>query len=115
MNSLRFIGKQCLMLAASLLLACAGLAQDAAKQAVAVDLLVKGATIVTMDPQRHVIENGFLAVRGDEIIAIGQNSAEAFPKGVTAKETIDATGQADYPRADQRAHAHSDGADARVD
>jgi 5-methylthioadenosine/S-adenosylhomocysteine deaminase len=97
MNSLRFIGKQCLMLAASLLLACAGLAQDAAKQAVAVDLLVKGATIVTMDPQRHVIENGFLAVRGDEIIAIGQNSAEAFPKGVTAKETIDATGKLIIP------------------
>ena len=85
------------MLAASLLLACAGLAQDAAKQAVAVDLLVKGATIVTMDPQRHVIENGFLAVRGDEIIAIGQNSAEAFPKGVTAKETIDATGKLIIP------------------
>ena len=93
MNSFRSIGKKLFILAASLLLASVGLAQDAAKQAVSVDLLVKGATIVTMDPQRRVIENGFLAVRGDEIIAIGQNPAEAFPKGVTAKETIDATGK----------------------
>ena len=81
MNSFRSTGKKLFILAASLLLASVGLAQDAAKQAVSVDLLVKGATIVTMDPQRHVIENGFLAVRGDEIIAIGQNPAEAFPEG----------------------------------
>jgi 5-methylthioadenosine/S-adenosylhomocysteine deaminase len=97
MNSFCSIGRLSLILTASLLFASAGHAQDAAKQAVAVDLLVKGATIVTMDSQRHVIENGFIAVRGDEIIAIGQNPAEAFPKGVTAKETIDATGKLIIP------------------
>ena len=93
MNPFRPTGNQLFLLAASLLLASAGLAQDAARQGVAVDLLVKGATIVTMDSQRHVIENGFLAVRGDEIIAIGKNTAEAFPNGVTARETMDATGK----------------------
>src|SRR5215469_8358666 len=68
---------------------CAGtaFAQDATKQAVSVDLLVKGATIVTMDTERRVIENGFLAVRGDEIVAIGQDPAVSFAKGLTAKET----------------------------
>ena len=93
MNPKRAFCIQLILIAASLLISSATAAQDAAKQAVAVDLLVKGATIVTMDPQRHVLENGFLAVRGDEIIAIGQNPAEAFPKGFTAKETVDATGK----------------------
>jgi 5-methylthioadenosine/S-adenosylhomocysteine deaminase len=72
-------------------------AQQATKEAVSVDLLVKGATIVTMDAQRHVIENGFLAVRGGEIVAIGQSPAEVFPKGLIAKETIDATGKLVMP------------------
>jgi 5-methylthioadenosine/S-adenosylhomocysteine deaminase len=69
------------------------LGQEGSKQAVSVDLLVKGATIVTMDSERRVLENGFLAVRGDAIIAIGQNPAAAFPKGVEAKQTIEATGK----------------------
>jgi len=85
-----------ILLTASLLFASAALAQDTPKQAVSVDLLVKGATIVTMDPDRRVLENGFLAVRGDEIIAIGPNAA-AFPKGLVAKETIDATGKLIMP------------------
>ena len=93
MNPKRAFCFQLVLIVASLLLSSAVAAQDSAKQPVAVDLLVKGATIVTMDSQRHVIENGFIAVRGDEIIAIGQNPAEAFPNGFTAKETIDATGK----------------------
>jgi 5-methylthioadenosine/S-adenosylhomocysteine deaminase len=72
-------------------------AQESAKQAVSVDLLVRDATIVTMDPERRVIENGFLAVRGDEIIALGGNRAEVFPKGVQAQQTIDATGRLIIP------------------
>ena len=93
MNPKRAFCFQLVLIVASLLLSSAVAAQASAKQPVAVDLLVKGATIVTMDSQRHVIENGFIAVRGDEIIAIGQNPAEAFPNGFTAKETIDATGK----------------------
>jgi len=72
-------------------------AQEMAKQAVSVDLLVKGATIVTMDAERHVIENGFIAVRGDQIIAVGQNPAEFAPKGLIAKETVDAGGKLIIP------------------
>jgi 5-methylthioadenosine/S-adenosylhomocysteine deaminase len=71
--------------------------QEAPKEAVSVDLLVRGATIVTMDPQRHVLENGYLAVRGDQIYTLGQNPLTDFPKGLTAKQTIDANGKLIIP------------------
>ena len=67
-----------------------GVAQDVAKQAVGVDLLITNATIVTMDGERRIIEHGQIAVRGDSIYAIGDNSL--FPKGVQAKQIIDAKG-----------------------
>jgi 5-methylthioadenosine/S-adenosylhomocysteine deaminase len=97
MNPSRALRNQYLFLAACLLFASAAIAQDAAKQAVSVDLLVKGATVVTMDANRRVLENGFLAIRGDEIIAVGSNAGAVFPKGITAKQTIDATGKLIMP------------------
>ena len=36
-----------------------------------VDLLVTGGTVVTMDAQRRVLENGAIAIRGDTIVAVG--------------------------------------------
>src|SRR5262252_1556974 len=72
-------------------------AQESAKEAVSVDLLVRGATIVTMDADRHVFESGYLAVRGDEIYAIGQDVRLAFPNGYNAKETVDAAGKLNIP------------------
>jgi 5-methylthioadenosine/S-adenosylhomocysteine deaminase len=97
MNPSRALRNQFLCLAVCLLLSSAAFAQDAAKQAVNVDLLVKGATLVTMDSNRRVLENGFIAVRGDEIVAIGPDVTAAFPKGVTAKQTIDASGKLIIP------------------
>jgi 5-methylthioadenosine/S-adenosylhomocysteine deaminase len=73
------------------------LAQSEVKEAVSVDLLVTGATIVTMDHERRVIENGAIAVRGDSIVAIGPRDASFFPKGITAKQTIDAKGKLIMP------------------
>ena len=72
-------------------------AQESPKEAVSVDLLVRGATIVTMDPERHVIENGYIAVRGDSIYAVGQNPASDYPKGLNAKQTIEANGRLILP------------------
>jgi 5-methylthioadenosine/S-adenosylhomocysteine deaminase len=72
-------------------------AQADTKQAVSVDLLVTGATIVTMDPQRQVIENGVIAVRGDTIIAVGPDVSSFAPKGIIAKQTIDAKGKLIMP------------------
>ena len=98
MNRFQALSHQIFIFAACLLFASStALAQDVPKQPVSVDLLVKGATIVTMDSNRRVLENGFLAVRGDEIVAIGQDVAVAFPKGITAKQTMDATGKLIIP------------------
>jgi 5-methylthioadenosine/S-adenosylhomocysteine deaminase len=72
-------------------------AQAPAKEAVSFDLLVTGATIVSMDSDRRVIENGFLAVRGDEIVAMGQDVTLRYPKGIVAKTLIDASGKLIIP------------------
>src|SRR5690242_12817552 len=97
MKFARLFCNQIILLTGFLAFSSAALGQDATKQAVSVDLLVKGATIVTMDANRRVLENGFLAVRGDEIIAVGPDATAAFPKGFTAKQTIDATGKLVIP------------------
>jgi len=86
----------CLLMVSTLAAPVQLSAQETARP-LPVDLLVKGATIVTMDSDRHVIENGFLAIRGDKIIAIGQDPAAVFPKGLAAKQTIDATGKLIIP------------------
>src|SRR5215472_12465195 len=72
-------------------------AQTPSQEAVSVDLLITGATIVTMDADRRVVEGGFLAVRGDSVVAIGEQAAIAFPKGVNAARTIDARGKIVLP------------------
>ncbi len=97
MNLFRLLVQRIPLLTGLSLFCLSATAQEPAKQAVSADLLVKGATIVTMDPDRHVYENGFIAVRGDEIIAIGQDAAITFPKGLVAKETIDASGKLIIP------------------
>ena len=103
MRILRTLNQRIILYAACLLLLCAFgvsmrlFAQEAPKHAVSVDLLINNATIVTMGPERHVIENGFLAVRGDQIYAVGSNPFAVFPKGVDAKQTIDATGKLIIP------------------
>lgn len=53
----------------------------------AVDLLITGATIVTMDAERRVITDGALAVTGDRIAAIGKR-VDLEPQ-LRASEVID--------------------------
>src|SRR5690242_9183039 len=61
------------------------------KQAVSVDLLITNATIVTMDADLRIIENGQLAISGDEIFYVGPAKNKIpFPKGIQAKQTFDA-------------------------
>jgi 5-methylthioadenosine/S-adenosylhomocysteine deaminase len=55
-----------------------------------VDLLVTGGTVITMDAQRRVIDDGAVAVRGDSIVAVGTR-AELEVK-YDAVKTIDAHG-----------------------
>ena len=97
MNSRRIICKPLCWVIAWLVCGSFANAQDVSKQAASFDLLVTGATIVSMDGDRHVFENGFLAIRGDEIVDIGQDVALRYPKGVTAKTRIDASGKLIIP------------------
>ncbi len=60
-----------------------------------VDLLVVGGTIVTMDPQRRILEDGAVAVRGDTIVAVGPR-AEVEGKYVSARR-LDARGKLVLP------------------
>jgi len=58
----------------SCLIGCPRLAPAAGEgtpQRLPVDLMIEGGTVVTMDSERRIIENGALAVRGDTILAVG--------------------------------------------
>ncbi|MBR4875311.1 MAG: amidohydrolase, partial [Clostridia bacterium] len=59
------------------------------------DLLIRNAVIVTVDPQHRVFENGYIAVRGNTIAAIG--AMEELPEEVQAAKVIDAKGKAVLP------------------
>src|SRR5580692_656380 len=69
-----------------------------------VDLLVIGGTVVTMDGQRRVIENGAVVILGDSIVAVGPR-AEIESK-FEAAHTIDAHGSLMLPGL-INGHAHA--------
>jgi cytosine/adenosine deaminase-related metal-dependent hydrolase len=70
----------------------------------AIDLLIDGGTVVTVDGERRVIEDGAVAVRGDRIVAVG-GSAELRAR-FDAREVIDARRMAVLPGLiDSHAHA----------
>ncbi len=76
----------------------------AAPQKEHVDLIVAGGTVVTMDSAKRVIEDGAVAVRGDEIIAIGKRDEIAARYDAT--RTIDAHGRIVMPGL-INSHAHA--------
>jgi 5-methylthioadenosine/S-adenosylhomocysteine deaminase len=61
----------------------------------AVDIIVSGGTVVTMDATRRVIEDGSIAVKGGRIVSVGPR-AEVEAK-YTARERVDARGKVVVP------------------
>ncbi|HVG55677.1 MAG TPA: amidohydrolase [Vicinamibacterales bacterium] len=60
-----------------------------------VSLLVTNATVVTMDPERQVLERGAVAIDGSEIVAVGP-TADVTAR-IRAQDTLDAAGQIVLP------------------
>jgi 5-methylthioadenosine/S-adenosylhomocysteine deaminase len=57
-----------------------------------VDLLITGGTVVTMDADRRIIENGYVIVKGDSIVAVGEGLPQ-MPNGpIFTKQAIEAKG-----------------------
>ncbi len=54
---------------------------------VSADLMIAGATLITMNAERHVIEDGAIAIRGDRIVAVGKRAA--LEREVLAEQTLD--------------------------
>ncbi|MDX2044392.1 MAG: amidohydrolase [Acidobacteriota bacterium] len=69
-----------------------------------VDLLITGGTVVTMDGERRIFDNGFVAIRGERIVAVG-DAAQLAAKNYQAKQTIDARGKIVLPGL-VNAHGH---------
>ena len=54
---------------------------------IAADLLIAGATLITMNAERHVVTDGALAMRGNRIVAVGKRAA--LEREVNAKQVLD--------------------------
>jgi 5-methylthioadenosine/S-adenosylhomocysteine deaminase len=73
----------------------AGTDAQAARARERADLVVTGGTVVTMDGERRVVENGAVAVRGGRIVGVG--TAGELARRFTARQTVDARGRAVIP------------------
>jgi 5-methylthioadenosine/S-adenosylhomocysteine deaminase len=82
----------CVLVAGAALFAASAVAQEKREQA---DLVIAGGTVVTMDPERRILEDGAVAVRGDAILDVGPR-AQIEAKFAAAKH-IDATGHLVLP------------------
>jgi 5-methylthioadenosine/S-adenosylhomocysteine deaminase len=76
----------------SIFFSSSSLAQNGRSSA---DIVILGGTVVTMDKDHRVIENGGVAIRADKIVAIG--TAAEIVRHYRPGQTIDATGKAIIP------------------
>jgi 5-methylthioadenosine/S-adenosylhomocysteine deaminase len=69
-----------------------------------IDLLIQNGIIVTMDPERRILENGAIAIDGDRIVAVGESADLAAQ--YEARQVIDAHHKLAMPGIID-AHAHA--------
>lgn len=70
---------------------------------VMVDVLLHGGTVITMNAQREVFQEGAVAVQGNTIVAV--DSAETLRQRYTARESVDCSNQIIIPGL-VNAHTH---------
>jgi 5-methylthioadenosine/S-adenosylhomocysteine deaminase len=83
-----YMGMRLLLLVTSIGVGLAGVPEAYAQNRV--DLLVTGGTVVAMDAQHRVIEDGGVAIRGEDIVAVGTRTD--LEKQYVATKTINAAG-----------------------
>jgi len=71
-----------------------GLAQTANQRRL-MDMAIVGGTVVTMDKDRRVIENGAVVLRGEKIVWVGKRSE--MPARMRSVQTVDTTGKVVIP------------------
>ncbi|MDQ3179297.1 MAG: amidohydrolase [Acidobacteriota bacterium] len=71
------------------------LPQSIFAQRKAVDLIIRGGTVVTMDAEKRLIENGAVAVEKDKIVAVG--TSDEIARRFSAKQIINAAGKVIIP------------------
>src|SRR5258707_8915676 len=82
----------CVLVASVSAFAAAAVAQQKRDRA---DLVIVGGTVVTMDAERHILEDGAIAVKGDAIVEVGSRT-QIEAKYATSTR-IDATGHLVLP------------------
>ncbi len=82
----------CVLVASVSAFAASAVAQQKRDRA---DLVIVGGTVVTMDAERHILEDGAIAVRGDAIVEVGSRT-QIEAKYATSTR-IDATGHLVLP------------------
>jgi 5-methylthioadenosine/S-adenosylhomocysteine deaminase len=60
-----------------------------------VDIIILGGTVVTMDKDRRVIDDGAIAIKNGAIVAVGRRAD--VMRNTTARQTINATGKVIIP------------------
>ena len=80
------------LVASATLFATSAVAQEKRERA---DLVIAGGTVVTMDPERRILEDGAVAIKGDAILDVGTR-AQIEAKYAAATH-IDATGHLVLP------------------
>ncbi|HJZ68501.1 MAG TPA: amidohydrolase [Blastocatellia bacterium] len=70
-------------------------ASFSAKSAERVDLIIRSATVVTMDASSGIIESGAVAIKGERIVAVGTNSD--ISAKYSSSRTINAAGKVVMP------------------
>jgi len=69
--------------------------RDRAVRPLVCDVLIVGGTVVTMDGERRVIEDGAVAIKDGNIVKVGDR--KSVTQNLTAKRTINAAGKAVIP------------------